>query len=169
MAKIQQPRKNVPRAIKTVWIRLVLCECLLGLSYNWLFPDLVLWYSLRLQRFYRKSSHLNSWAWHQSNNCLKIGLLVSPSDPSLNLASTAAKSPFVIAIKVSIHSWTWILAAKFLTINNIERRNIRPAIYYQRGSSHECLVLWLRRSLRVVSHSVRSRSSWPRSKDIPQD
>lgn len=28
-----------------------------------------------------------------------IGLLVSPSDPSLNLGSTAAKSPFVIAIK----------------------------------------------------------------------
>jgi amino acid transporter len=27
--------------------------------------------------------------------------LVSPSDPSLNLSSTAAKSPFVIAIKVS--------------------------------------------------------------------
>lgn len=28
-----------------------------------------------------------------------IGLLVSPSDPSLDLESTAAKSPFVIAIK----------------------------------------------------------------------
>ncbi|KAH8682141.1 putative arginine permease [Xylariales sp. PMI_506] len=28
-----------------------------------------------------------------------IGILVSPSDPSLNLSSTAAKSPFVIAIK----------------------------------------------------------------------
>ena len=31
----------------------------------------------------------------------QIGILVSPTDPSLNLASTAAKSPFVIAIKVS--------------------------------------------------------------------
>ncbi|OAL28711.1 hypothetical protein AYO22_02576 [Fonsecaea multimorphosa] len=29
-----------------------------------------------------------------------IGLLVSPTDPSLNLSSTAAKSPFVIAMKV---------------------------------------------------------------------
>lgn len=29
---------------------------------------------------------------------LQIGILVSPSDPSLNLSSTAAKSPFVIAI-----------------------------------------------------------------------
>lgn len=32
-----------------------------------------------------------------------IGLLVSPTDPSLNLSSTAAESPFVIAIEVSLN------------------------------------------------------------------
>ncbi|KAI2679514.1 hypothetical protein CBS147355_3996 [Penicillium roqueforti] len=61
-AETSNPRKNVPRAIKSVWIRLVL--------------------------FYICSAFL-------------IGLLVSPSDPSLNLTSTAAKSPFVIAIQNS--------------------------------------------------------------------
>lgn len=59
-AETANPRRNVPRAIKSVWIRLVL--------------------------FYLCSAFL-------------IGLLVSPSDPDLNLSSTAAKSPFVIAIK----------------------------------------------------------------------
>ncbi|KUJ17606.1 uncharacterized protein LY89DRAFT_707099 [Mollisia scopiformis] len=59
-AETANPRKTVPRAIKSVWIRLVL--------------------------FYLCSAFL-------------IGMLVSPTDPSLNLASTAAKSPFVIAIK----------------------------------------------------------------------
>ncbi|KAJ5223653.1 Amino acid/polyamine transporter I [Penicillium chermesinum] len=59
-AETANPRKNVPVAIKSVWIRLVL--------------------------FYLCSAFL-------------IGLLVSPSDPSLDLGSTAAKSPFVIAIK----------------------------------------------------------------------
>ncbi|PYI03538.1 putative arginine permease [Aspergillus sclerotiicarbonarius CBS 121057] len=59
-AETASPAKNVPRAIKSVWIRLVL--------------------------FYICSAFL-------------IGILVSPSDPSLNLSSTAAKSPFVIAIK----------------------------------------------------------------------
>ncbi|KAJ5389410.1 Amino acid/polyamine transporter I [Penicillium cataractarum] len=58
-AETSNPQKNVPRAIKSVWIRLVL--------------------------FYVCSAFL-------------IGLLVSPSDPSLDLSSTAAKSPFVIAI-----------------------------------------------------------------------
>ena len=59
-AETANPRRTVPRAIKSVWIRLVL--------------------------FYLCSAFL-------------IGLLVSPTDPSLNLASTAAKSPFVIAMK----------------------------------------------------------------------
>ncbi|CAD6585763.1 MAG: hypothetical protein TREMPRED_004232 [Tremellales sp. Tagirdzhanova-0007] len=59
-AETANPRRNVPLAIKSVWIRLVL--------------------------FYVCSAFL-------------IGILVSPTDPSLNLASTAAKSPFVIAIK----------------------------------------------------------------------
>ncbi|TYJ56100.1 hypothetical protein B9479_003210 [Cryptococcus floricola] len=59
-AETLDPRRAVPRAIKSVWVRLVL--------------------------FYITSAFL-------------IGLLVSPSDPSLNLSSTAAKSPFVIAIK----------------------------------------------------------------------
>ncbi|KAJ5585153.1 Amino acid/polyamine transporter I [Penicillium hispanicum] len=59
-AETSNPQKNVPRAIKSVWIRLVL--------------------------FYVCSAFL-------------IGLLVSPSDPSLSLSSTAAKSPFVIAIE----------------------------------------------------------------------
>ncbi|KAJ5118185.1 Amino acid/polyamine transporter I [Penicillium atrosanguineum] len=59
-AETSNPRNNVPRAIKSVWIRLVL--------------------------FYLCSAFL-------------IGLLVSPSDPSLSLTSTAAKSPFVIAIE----------------------------------------------------------------------
>ncbi|KAL2060509.1 hypothetical protein VTL71DRAFT_9540 [Oculimacula yallundae] len=54
------PRRTVPGAIKSVWIRLVL--------------------------FYLCSAFI-------------IGLLVSPTDPSLDLASTAAKSPFVIAIQ----------------------------------------------------------------------
>ncbi|KKY23693.1 putative arginine permease [Phaeomoniella chlamydospora] len=58
-----KPQRSVPRAIKGVWIRLVL--------------------------FYLCSVFL----------VREIGLLVSPSDPSLNLDSTAAKSPFVIAIK----------------------------------------------------------------------
>ncbi|KAJ5150906.1 Amino acid/polyamine transporter I [Penicillium canariense] len=59
-AETSNPQKNVPRAIKSVWIRLVL--------------------------FYLCSAFL-------------IGLLVSPSDPSLSLSSTAAKSPFVIAFE----------------------------------------------------------------------
>ncbi|KAK8853357.1 hypothetical protein IAR55_004061 [Kwoniella newhampshirensis] len=59
-AETMDPRRSVPRAIKSVWIRLAL--------------------------FYLTSAFL-------------IGLLVSPTDPSLDLASTAAKSPFVIAMK----------------------------------------------------------------------
>ncbi|WWD19783.1 hypothetical protein CI109_104247 [Kwoniella shandongensis] len=59
-AETMDPRRSVPRAIKTVWIRLAL--------------------------FYLTSAFL-------------IGLLVSPTDPSLKLSSTAAKSPFVIAMK----------------------------------------------------------------------
>lgn len=59
-AETADPRHAVPKAIKSVWFRLVV--------------------------FYICSAFI-------------IGLLVSPSDPSLNLASTAAKSPFVIAIK----------------------------------------------------------------------
>jgi yeast amino acid transporter len=59
-AEAANPRKTVPKAIRSVWIRLVL--------------------------FYVLSAFI-------------IGLLVSPSDPDLNLGSTAAKSPFVIAIK----------------------------------------------------------------------
>ncbi|KAJ5634706.1 hypothetical protein N7528_002548 [Penicillium herquei] len=59
-AETADPQRNVPRAIKSVWIRLIL--------------------------FYICSAFM-------------IGILVSPSDPSLNLASTAAKSPFVIAIE----------------------------------------------------------------------
>ncbi|KAJ5716992.1 hypothetical protein N7488_002638 [Penicillium malachiteum] len=59
-AETADPQRNVPRAIKSVWIRLIL--------------------------FYICSAFM-------------IGILVSPSDPSLNLASTAAKSPFFIAIE----------------------------------------------------------------------
>lgn len=59
-AETADPRRAVPKAIKSVWFRLVV--------------------------FYICSAFI-------------IGLLVSPSDPSLNLDSTAAKSPFVIAIK----------------------------------------------------------------------
>ncbi|KAK3110967.1 hypothetical protein LTR53_014221 [Teratosphaeriaceae sp. CCFEE 6253] len=59
-AETANPRRSVPKAIKSVWIRLIL--------------------------FYVASAFM-------------IGLLVSPSDPSLDLKSTAAKSPFVIAIK----------------------------------------------------------------------
>ena len=59
-AETSNPRRSVPKAIKTVWIRLIL--------------------------FYVSSAFI-------------IGLLVSPSDPSLDLSSTAAKSPFVIAMK----------------------------------------------------------------------
>lgn len=59
--------------------------------------------SLRLQRFRGMASPISIFNWHnQGTDWRQIGLLVSPSDPSLNLASTAAKSPFVIAIKVSI-------------------------------------------------------------------
>lgn len=59
-AETADPRRAVPKAIKSVWFRLVI--------------------------FYICSAFV-------------IGILVSPTDPSLNLASTAAKSPFVIAIK----------------------------------------------------------------------
>ncbi|ORY35346.1 amino acid permease/ SLC12A domain-containing protein [Naematelia encephala] len=59
-AETGNPRRNVPLAIKSVWIRLAL--------------------------FYLSSAFI-------------IGIIVSPNDPSLNLSSTAAKSPFVIAIK----------------------------------------------------------------------
>ncbi|KAH7346679.1 putative arginine permease [Rhexocercosporidium sp. MPI-PUGE-AT-0058] len=59
-AETANPRRTVPGAIKSVWIRLVL--------------------------FYLCSAFI-------------IGLLVSRTDPSLDLASTAAKSPFVIAIQ----------------------------------------------------------------------
>ena len=59
-AEAADPRRTVPKAIRTVWVRLIL--------------------------FYIASAFV-------------IGLLVSPSDPSLDLESTAAKSPFVIAIK----------------------------------------------------------------------
>lgn len=59
-AETDNPRRSVPKAIRSVWVRLVL--------------------------FYVTSAFI-------------IGILVSPSDPDLNLNSTAAKSPFVIAIK----------------------------------------------------------------------
>lgn len=59
-AETANPRKTVPRAIKSVWIRLML--------------------------FYVCSVFI-------------IGLLVSPKEADLDLASGAAKSPFVIAIK----------------------------------------------------------------------
>ncbi|KZF19671.1 hypothetical protein L228DRAFT_270993 [Xylona heveae TC161] len=59
-AETANPRLNVPRAIKSVWIRLMI--------------------------FYVLSVFV-------------VGLLVSPSDPSLDLGKAAAKSPFVIAIK----------------------------------------------------------------------
>jgi amino acid transporter len=59
-AEAGSPGRTVPRAIRSVWVRLAL--------------------------FYIASAFL-------------IGLLVSPSNPDLNLGSTAAKSPFVIAIK----------------------------------------------------------------------
>ncbi|TXT09612.1 uncharacterized protein COLE_03546 [Cutaneotrichosporon oleaginosum] len=59
-AEAGNPARTVPRAIRSVWLRLAL--------------------------FYVASAFL-------------IGLLVSPSNPDLNLGSTAAKSPFVIAIK----------------------------------------------------------------------
>ncbi|PVH83618.1 putative arginine permease [Cadophora sp. DSE1049] len=76
-AETANPRKTVPRAIKSVWIRLVL--------------------------FYLCSAFI-------------IGMLVSPSDPSLNLASTAAKSPFVIAIQnAGIHVLPSIINAALLT------------------------------------------------------
>ncbi|OOF98692.1 hypothetical protein ASPCADRAFT_162354 [Aspergillus carbonarius ITEM 5010] len=76
-AETASPAKNVPRAIKSVWIRLVL--------------------------FYICSAFL-------------IGILVSPSDPSLNLSSTAAKSPFVIAIKnAGINVLPSIINAALLT------------------------------------------------------
>ncbi|KAM3089510.1 hypothetical protein ACMFMG_001098 [Clarireedia jacksonii] len=76
-AETANPRKTVPRAIKSVWIRLVL--------------------------FYVFSA-------------LFIGMLVSPSDPSLNLSSTAAKSPFVIAIQnAGIKALPSIINAALLT------------------------------------------------------
>lgn len=76
-AETGNPGKSVPRAIKTVWIRLAL--------------------------FYIVSA-------------LLIGMLVSPEDPSLNLASTAAKSPFVIAItSAGIKVLPSIVNAAFLT------------------------------------------------------
>ncbi|CRG89483.1 putative amino-acid permease C777,04 [Talaromyces islandicus] len=76
-AETASPQRNVPRAIKGVWIRLVL--------------------------FYVISAFL-------------IGLLVSPSDPSLDLSSTAAKSPFVIAIKnAGIPALPSIINAALLT------------------------------------------------------
>ncbi|THX72535.1 dicarboxylic amino acid permease [Aureobasidium pullulans] len=59
-AECANPRRAVPTAIKSVWIRLVL--------------------------FYLCSAFI-------------IGLLVSPSDPDLNLGTGAAKSPFVLAMK----------------------------------------------------------------------
>ncbi|OJJ46426.1 hypothetical protein ASPZODRAFT_142245 [Penicilliopsis zonata CBS 506.65] len=61
-AETANPAKNVPRAIKSVWIRLVLFLV------------------------YICSAFL-------------IGILVSPSNPQLDLSSTAARSPFVIAIE----------------------------------------------------------------------
>ncbi|KAF3393423.1 Dicarboxylic amino acid permease [Talaromyces pinophilus] len=76
-AETANPRKNVPRAIKGVWIRLVL--------------------------FYVCSAFM-------------VGLLVSPTDPSLDLSSTAAKSPFVIAIKnAGIPALPSIINAAILT------------------------------------------------------
>ncbi|KAI4735791.1 dicarboxylic amino acid permease [Aureobasidium sp. EXF-12298] len=59
-AECANPKRAVPTAIKSVWIRLVL--------------------------FYLCSAFI-------------IGLLVSPSDPDLNLGTGAAKSPFVLAMK----------------------------------------------------------------------
>lgn len=59
-AETAYPRKTVPRAIKTVWVRIII--------------------------FYICSAFI-------------VGMLVAPTDPSLNLASTYAKSPFVIAIE----------------------------------------------------------------------
>lgn len=59
-AETANPRRAVPKAIKSVWIRIAL--------------------------FYLSSTFI-------------IGLLVSPSDPSLGLGTGAAKSPFVLAMK----------------------------------------------------------------------
>lgn len=76
-AETSNPARAVPKAIKTVYVRLVL--------------------------FYITSAFL-------------IGLIVSPTDPSLNLNSTAAKSPFVIAIKnAGISSLPSIINAALLT------------------------------------------------------
>ncbi|KAL1901809.1 hypothetical protein Sste5346_001512 [Sporothrix stenoceras] len=76
-AETANPQKAVPRAVKGVWIRLVL--------------------------FYLSSAFL-------------IGLLVSPTDPSLNLNSTAAKSPFVIAMtNAGVHVLPSIVNAALLT------------------------------------------------------
>lgn len=76
-AEAANPGRTVPRAIKTVWIRLAL--------------------------FYISSAFL-------------IGLLVSPTNPDLNLGSTAAKSPFVIAIKeAGIRALPSVINAALLT------------------------------------------------------
>ncbi len=76
-AETADPRRSVPNAIRSVWIRLVI--------------------------FYLLSAFM-------------IGLLVSPTDPSLNLKSTAAKSPFVIAIQeAGINVLPSIINAALLT------------------------------------------------------
>jgi amino acid transporter len=76
-AEAASPRRSIPRAIKSVWIRLVI--------------------------FYVASAFI-------------IGLLVSPDDPSLNLGTAAAKSPFVIAIRnAGISTLPSIINAALLT------------------------------------------------------
>lgn len=81
-AETANPRKTVPRAIKSVWIRLVL--------------------------FYVCSVFI-------------IGLLVSPTEPDLDLSSGAAKSPFVIAIKnAGIPALPSVINAAY--VNSLEQR-----------------------------------------------
>ena len=107
---------------------------------------------------------------------LQVGLLVSPTDPSLDLSSTAAKSPFVIAIKVSYYSWFWcsISVLKYMEFNrckltDIECWNSSPAIHHQRGNSHKCLVLRLCGSFCLISYSLRPCCPWPCPKDLPKN
>lgn len=76
-AETSNPARSVPRAIKTVWIRLALFYII---------------------------------------GALVIGMLVSPNDPQLDLASTAAGSPFVIAIqRAGIRALPSVVNAALLT------------------------------------------------------
>lgn len=95
-AETSNPRQAIPRAIKGVWIRLALCKLLMILLSS---PPTSTITVVLSGDVVVRTTYVSADDPVYIASAFLIGLLVSPTDPSLDLRSTAAKSPFVIAIK----------------------------------------------------------------------